>query len=165
IRHVAARLGANVCVEGFFMGCPLATASASGLATANMFALLAELRQVSATGNLGALHALSGEHPLEGGGPPFDMAYVIAHPGSTDANEGLALVDSIASYLAWARRHPLSGWRAACRSEKTPQEDRPGEPLLLRSLGFASLSQAIEARRQVEGERLQQSVWRYWLSQ
>ncbi len=165
IRHVAARLGAQVTIEGFFLGCPLATASASGLATANMFALLGELRQVAASGNRGALHALSGEHPLEGGGPPFEATYLIAHPNSADATQGFGLIDNTASYLAWARRHPLFDWRVACRGEKTPQENQSGEPLLLRSLGFASLSQAIDARRQIEAEKLRQSVWRFWLSQ
>ena len=164
IRHVAARVGAQVSVEGFLMGAPLASAAGSGLATANMFALLGELRQVSEEGNRGLLTAGAGDHPLEGSVAPFDAAYFVPYPSTSDPGQAHAVADQTASYLAWARRQPLSMWREACRATPTPQESGPDEPLRLRSLAFASLSQAIASRQAVEAEQLRHQVWDYWLA-
>jgi hypothetical protein len=164
VHHVAERLDIKVTVDGVLMGSPVVGAAASGLATANMFALLAELRDTMQTGTCGAITASGEEHPLERPGPPFDAIYLVAHPGGADAAVSHAQLDDVARYLAWSQRYPLGVWLDECRQAEHTQPLSASEPLYFRTLAFSSLSHNLQARQQQSARQLQREVWDHWLA-
>jgi serine/threonine protein kinase len=164
VRHVADQREIKVTIDGVLLGSPVLGAAASGLAMANMFALLAELRHTMQHGTCGALTASGETHPLERSGPPFDSISVVAHPGGADAALSHAQLDDVARHLAWSRRTPLADWLDACHKSPVEPTDDADEPLHFRTLAFSSLSHTLQARQQQAARGLHREVWNHWLT-
>jgi serine/threonine protein kinase len=160
----AARRNVSVEVNGLFV-CPcLASSNSAPLAAANTYALLTELNQATAHGNVANGETSREGQPFESQAAPFDHVYFVpSRPRTADA-QAVDPLDIIARYLAYEAIPDARAALRSCREAQTPRRSPGGRTLTLRKLGHASLD---DRRHELISElavELAAAVKRYWVA-
>jgi len=150
-------------IQGVFVcGC-LGNAHASPLSVTNTYALLSELRFVTAFGNQGTQGEATGLQRLESRARPFDLVYCVSSKRQSDdtADDGLEM---IARQLSLAAIEGVRQTLHRFQQSATPREQPGHEPLLLRTFCSATLSRPMQNRIHRLAGYLQHAIERHWLA-
>ncbi len=155
-------LGCRAQVQCVFVCTCLGNTNTPKLSIANTYALLTELQFVSAFGNRGTNSSSSSLQQLESPNRPFDQVYCLKlkHQQDESDDDGLSL---IAKQIALASTNCVRQVVQYCQQTATPHEQNGAEPLLLRTMGSATLAGQKQNRTEKLAACLAQSLEKQWL--
>ncbi len=154
--------GRQAQVQGVFVCTCMESVRTSPLSAANTYALLTELQFASEFGNQASSDESHGPTPLESPNRPFDLVYClpIKHHADASVDDGFS---SIAKQLSLASTEGIRQMLERCRRTPTPRELARNEPLLLRTLGTASLAGFNRNRLDRLATHLARTMTHLWL--